>query len=365
MPKTTSSTKHFQITKALRARFSGMKPGHQLPTVRELADEMQVAQGTIVKTLSTLRGEGVVERPAGKMRLVVAERHDRHLHRVAIVRPDWPSTDFDAVVRSVVQAGKRRGWGFDLKTYTSLQNVDLNRLTDTTDAAVLLPNSEPFPDHLRDALRRPTKPAVVAYEPIRGLGVPTVNVDDRWCGKLAVEYLAELGHRQILAVMSEPPSAMILDRIAGWREAMRQSRLTDDLDALFVNCGTQPGQQSIEVAYAYFAAWLQRSRQAFTAILCDCWAALAIMRVLRENGLRVPEDVSIIAFAGEGSVASFLNPPLTALETDMVRYGEAVIECLDRAFSGDHTASEIHIPVELKIRQSTAPARSDPLPRPA
>lgn len=354
MPKLISTTKHFQIAKKLRARFRQYKPGQQLPTVRELADEMQVSQGTIVKTLGTLREEGVINRPAGKMRLVVAERHDRHLHRVAIIRPDWHSTDFDAVIHSVVQAGRRRGWGFDLKTYASLQNVDLNRLTDVNDAAVLLPNSEPFPDHLRDALRRPTKPVVVVYEPIRGLGVPTVNVDDRQCGRLAVEHLAGLGHRKILAIMSEPPSAMVLERIAGWRDAMREHQLVDDPEALFVNCGTKSGQESIEVAYDYLSGWMSRPHPEFTAIVCDCWASLAVMRVLRENDIRIPDDVSMVAFAGEGAIAAFLNPPLTAFEVDMVSYGERVIDNLEQAFAGEHPASDTHIPVELKPRKTTA-----------
>lgn len=361
MPKPTTSTKHYQIAQKLRSHLQQYKPGQPLATVRHLADEHDVAQGTVVRALGQLRAEGVIERPAGKMRLVVTERHDRCLQRVTIARPDWPSPDFDAVVTNIVQAGKRRGWGFTIKTYSNLQSLDLNRVTGTSGATVLLPNSGVFPETLRDALRRPSKPVVLVYEPIQDLGVPVVSTDDKRCSRLAVQHLVDLGHRRILAVISEPPSAMILERIAGWREGMRENRLEDGLDDLLVNCGTQPTQQSIDVAYEYFSSWIQNSAVEFTAIYCDCWTgALGITRALRERGVNIPEDVSVIAFSGEGAIAPFLNPPLTAVEVDMTSYGETVVDTLDRALNGDTIPPDTRIQPMLRIRETTAPP-ADPI----
>ena len=375
MPKVTSLTKHFQVALALRARVKQMLPGQELPTVRELQDDFNVSQGTIVKALANLRAEGVIERPAGKKRLIVAEKNDRTLRRIAMIRPDWPSPDYDAVVQSVIQAGKQRNWGFDLVTYGSLQNVALDRATGINDAAVLLPNSEPFPDHLRDALRRPAKPTVLVVEPISNLGVPTVHVHGRQCGKLAVEHLASLGHRQILAIQSEPPSPIALDRIAGWREAMQQNQLLSKIpgsspESLLVDCGTKPAQLSIEIAYNYFSAWIERPHPEFTAIFCDCWTgALAVKRVLRERGINIPEDVSVIAYSGEGSIGPFLNPPLTAIEVNMTSYGEAIVEQLEKAMRGQSGKPEaIRIQPRLQIRESTGPAATKPtksIPLPA
>lgn len=357
MPKITSHTKHFQVTQALRSRFARLKAGAEVPTVRELTEELGVAQGTVVQAMNALKSDGVIERPAGKMRLVVCSRHDHHLCRIAIIRPDWPSPDFDAVVKSIVQAGDGRNWGFEIKTYGKLQNVSLNRLASNCDAAVLIPNSEPFPDHLRKALQKPSRPTVVAYEPVDGLGVPVVSVDGEMCGELAVEHLAALGHRRILAVMSEPPSSYSMSRIEGWRNGMAGLGFSaEETDQLFIDCKCQPSQSSIEWAYEYLSKVLNNMPFDFTGVFFDDWTgALAGMRVFREMSIDVPNDLSVVSFSGVGSIAQFLNPALSAVEMDCKEYGQSVARCLADGLGGNAESSVVKLTPFMCPRQTSAP----------
>lgn len=358
MPRTTFLTKHFELTQLLRKRFATYRAGQEIPTVRELAETMGVAQGTIVKTLHSLREEGVIERPAGRMRLVVRELHHHVTKRVSMIRPNWPSPEYDAAARSIMAAGKKRDWGFELHNYESLLKVDLYRLIGINDAAVLMPNSEPFPDHLRVALRSPDKPVVVVNEIVEGLDAPSVNIDEKQSGRDAVMHLADLGHRKILAVMSEPPSGKVQARIAGWREVMQERGLVQDVETYFVNCGCRPGMQSTDHAYEYLSQWMARSDLNYTAIFFDAWTgALAGTRVLRELGIRVPQDVSVTAYAGASSIAAYLTPALTATEADPEAYGEMVVAELDKMFSESYSASDIRVPPRLVIRDSVAPPK--------
>ncbi|MEO0515427.1 MAG: LacI family DNA-binding transcriptional regulator [Planctomycetota bacterium] len=353
MPRTTFLTKHFELTQLLRKRFATYRAGQEIPTVRELAETMGVAQGTIVKTLHSLREEGVIERPAGRMRLVVRELHHHVTKRIAIIRPSWPSPEYDSTVRSIMAAGKKRDWGFDLLTYESLQKVDLNRLTGVNDATVLMPNSEPFPDHLRSALRNPDKPTVVVNEIVDGLEAPSITIDENSSGRQAVNHLADLGHRKILAIMSEPPAGMVQARIAGWREVMVERELVEDVDQYFVNCGCRPGMQSTDHAYEYLSRWMAQSDLDYTAIFFDAWTgALAGCRVLRELGIRVPEDISVAAYAGSGSIAAYLSPALTATEADSEAYGEVVVAELNKIFKGGQSSAQIRVPPRMMIRES-------------
>ncbi len=357
MPKPISDTKHFKITQELRVRFGGFAPRQVIPTVRELSEEMGVAQGTIVKVLGALREEGVIERPAGKMRLVVAEHHDHHVRRIAIVRPDWPSPDYDSIVREVVLAGKRRDWGFCLHSYGDLNNLDMGRYFTGNDGVVLLPTPGDVPEHLRKVLQRPGKPIVAVHEPISGEGVSTVIVDERQCGRLAVDYLAGLGHRKILGVLSVTHLSNQSKRIDGWRERMEASGFKGDLDALLVDCDHRVGEFSVSRAYEVFAGWAARTPRGYSAVFFDSWTgALAGTRVMRERGIRIPEDVSVVAFSGAGSIASYLNPPLTAVEVDARTYGEAVIEELERALRSGFTPREVYVEPKLKVRGTTRQA---------
>src|SRR5260370_27742495 len=94
MPKTLARTKHFQLTQMLRKLIREMQPGDPLPTVAELRREFNVSQATVDSAVDRLRREGLVLRPAGRLRVVVAAAGDPAVHRIAPIRPDYPSPPF-------------------------------------------------------------------------------------------------------------------------------------------------------------------------------------------------------------------------------------------------------------------------------
>jgi LacI family transcriptional regulator len=70
------------------------------------------------------------------------------------------------------------------------------------------------------------------------------------------------------------------------------------------------------------------------------------MRVLQQNRVRVPEDISLICF-DDLDWFSFSNPPISAIATSYQRLAEAAIELLQRRIE---SASEAHVPpVEIRI----------------
>jgi len=181
-----------------------MSPGQTLPTLAELRQEFQVAELTVTRALAQLRREGLIYRPDGRQRPVVAAISDRALARVAMIRPDYPSMDYEAIARAVVRAGRERDWVFDQVSYRSLEGLELTRAIGNNDAAALLPTSEPFPNHLLTALAAPRRPVVVLQEPPPGLDAPVVRNDDVLIGRSLVEHVAALGHSRILMVVDQP-----------------------------------------------------------------------------------------------------------------------------------------------------------------
>src|SRR5690606_27694899 len=101
-----------------------------------------------------------------------------------------------------------------------------------------------------------------------------------------------------------------------------------------LDCGVASGQDSIRHTYEVVRRWLRGNPPRYSAIFCIHWTgALAVSRALREDaGLRVPEDISIVTFAGESLLLPYLNPPLTAVEFDMQKYAGAAIDLLQRSF---------------------------------
>jgi len=354
MPKTLAETKHFKLAQQVRREIGRMRAGDPLPTVEEMKSTYGVSQATVERAVGRLRREGLIVRHDGQLRPVVAERSDPATHRVAIIRPDYPSPTFEELARVLSDAGKECDWAMETVYYRKLDNVSLRRDIGDNDAAILVPSTEAFPPSLMAALRRPQRPVVVIQDPPAGLRVSSVRIDDELIGRKAVKHLAALGHRRILLFLSEPMAPSGELRAAGWREQMEAIGETN-LDGLVVDSHLKPFDFSIGESYEYFSKWLDAPHPEFTAVFCACCTgAIAVLRALREKGISVPEDVSVISHGGEGSMAPFLYPALTAMETDIPAYGRAVVEVLlNQLENPSEPTKHIAIPSTLVIRDTT------------
>lgn len=318
-----------------------MRPGDAIATVEQLKSRFNASQATVTRALERLVREGIIYRPSGKNRLVIAEIRPRALHRIAIIRPTWPSPDYDAMVRGLLEVGQQRGWAFETVGFSQMEELELYRAVGANDGAILLFSRSQMPEHLANALRKPRKPVVLMRELPGDVDISGVSLDDVEVGRLAVQHLAERGHRNILAVVSEPLMRSVHERVLGWRQGLRSVGVQDP-DTLLLDCGVPLGQDSIRHTYEVFRRWLRGPRPRFSAVFCVHWTgALAVGRALREDaGLNVPADVSMVAYGGESLLLPYLNPPLTAVEFDMNAYARAAIELLQRHFDNPQAGTQ-------------------------
>lgn len=354
MPRRLVETKYFQLAQKLREQIRLIPPGEKLPTIDELRQQFQISRGTVDQVLERLQNDGLIHRPSGRQRYVVATIPDHAVRRIVLVRPDYPSPSFEAMARTVVEAGKRADWAFDQVYYRSLQTLDLRRAINDHDAGVLIPTSEAFPSHLLRVLKRPHHPIVVVQVPLAGLAVSNVCLDDFKIGFTAADCLLSLGHRRIAVVLDQPHIPVITERLAGWRMRLEQVGEVN-LDELVVDGDVQPGEDAKDKTFQRVGEWLDRPHPAFTAVFCTSdFGAMATLRALSERGIRVPQDVSLIAHGGESNLGPFLFPPLTAVETDLSLFGKMVVSILDDQLEKPNSAPrQIRLAPVLVPRQTT------------
>ncbi len=335
MPRVLVETKHFSLAKVLREEWRDLRPGEAVATVAALRSRFGVSQATVTRALERLQREGLIHRPAGRSRFVMSQIGPRALHHVAIIRPTWPSPDYDALTREIITAGEARNWAFEVyANQNDLEDLDLTRAIGDNDGAITLLTGGRLPDHLQTALRKPSRPVVCVFEAPDDKAVPSVSIDDVQVGKLAVQYLAGKGHRRILAVSSEPMSRTKFDRLAGWRSALRELGV-EDVSTLLVDSPTKPTQNSIQVTHEYLTHWLDNRPTDFSAVFCLAWTgALAVTHTFAQRrGLRIPEDVSLLTCAGESLIVPYLNPPLSSIEVDMKAYAQRALDLLEQRFN--------------------------------
>jgi DNA-binding LacI/PurR family transcriptional regulator len=300
-----------------------------------LCRQFKVSQSTLEKALEPLRTEGLVVRPANQKRLVAAAPARQPLAKIALLHPVFPSPENHAMINAVIRAAPAgRQWAFDHYYFNTMSEIEFRRITDHSDAAVLLPTAEAFPENVLRYLQSPEKPLVVMQQrPPGRFKAHFVTVDDRLFGNLAFEQLWALGHRQLTLILDQPPCASIVGRRRGWLEAHR--RRSPGTPVSICDCEVKSGEPAMETSYASLNAWLDRHGEpTFTAVACTSIAgAMAALRTFWERGIRVPEDVSLLSYGGEASTSDFLVPPLTTLKVDMTAYGQTVAavlaDCLD------------------------------------
>jgi LacI family transcriptional regulator len=187
-------------------------------------------------------------------------------------------------------------------------------------------------------------------------GVTNIVLDHNHAARLALEHLATLDHRRIAVIKGQAFSS---DTAARWTAILRTARaLSVAIDpALTVQLeGDLP---SPELGYAVTRELMARGRP-FTALFAfNDISAIGAMRALREGGLRVPDDVSVVGFDDIQS-AAFQMPPLTTVRQPLRRMGELAAEIVLGRITGaarTRPAKQVTVQPELIVRGSTAAVR--------
>ncbi len=194
-----------------------------------------------------------------------------------------------------------------------------------------------------------------------GMGHPCVVLDPRSGLQAAVDHLTELGHRAVQYVTSYSPDEGAV-RGAMLKEIAEQAGLEFSL----VNIWSEKLEQETAVAeYIDFCrenySGALSPAAAPTAIICSSdLSAIGVQAALRAEGLRVPEDVSLIGF--DNIYAQTAGPQMTVISHMLEEIGEEACELAlsmvgkEKVFKAlrNHVAK---VPAELIPGKSTAKAR--------
>jgi DNA-binding LacI/PurR family transcriptional regulator len=188
-------------------------------------------------------------------------------------------------------------------------------------------------------------------------GVTNIVLDHERAAVLAIGHLHELGHRRFALLKGQSFSS---DTEIRWNALRREiERL-----GLFLNSKlTAQLEKDNPSPHAGYLATrkILANREPFTALVAfNDISAIGAIRALRESGLRVPEDVSVVGFDDIQS-AAFQNPALTTIRQPLRKMGKlaakAVLRRIARGADNPYP-KEVTVEPELVVRESTAPAPS-------
>jgi DNA-binding LacI/PurR family transcriptional regulator len=324
-------------------------------TIRDIAKIANVSYQTVSLVMN---GKPGVSEATRKRILQLMDEMEYRPNRAAQILTTQRSNILELVIVDVIYGGRladstknmahaARGRGYSLL----VAETDFKGLPETleTAAAQMVDGFVLYAPRLRiadETLQEICKGIpLVRRDFVPGSHIPWVGFDQVSATRLATEHLIQLGHRQIAAI---PPSHQLINgqwRFSTWKNVLHEH-------------GLEPGP-AFEGDYSMSSGYLATQQilatgEPFTALLAGTDnMAIGAMRALREAGLRVPDDVSVIGFDNT-EMAEYIDPPLTTVDFKFIKQDEMVVDYLIDIISNREL--ELHhrmLMSDLIIRGST------------
>ncbi len=350
--RTVTTPAHLQVKARILAliRDGVWQAGDKIPGEPEIASSLGVSRMTANKAILALVTDGFLSREKGRGTFVARLLEDAAVStRVAVVIPDdpGPARDdfyFGGLYWPVHDELARRGIPTDLVRLTASLDAAAN-----ADAIIAVNPPERAVDELL-AFERGTGPVVVLGASWSDYGLSTVDSDNRLGAALAVNHFVDLGHDRILFLGACPESSNTVDRVEGYRTAVKARRLTlHEGDVLMARVARRM-EPELEQAIAERLAAPDGPTAIFAA---GPYIAMQTLGLAQRLGLAVPERLSIVGY-DDPEFLSLAYPAISTVRQPLAQMAEVACQVLfDRLASGDPRAVRKLVDPELIVRGST------------
>lgn len=170
-----------------------------------------------------------------------------------------------------------------------------------------------------------------------------VSIDQYRGARSAVRHLAELGHSRILHIAGPVRAPDSRERVRGWRDELAARQLSV----------VEPVHGDWSAASGYELGLTMDIGSGTAVFVSNDLMAMGLLKALRERGLDVPGDVSVVGF-DDVPEAGYLYPALTTVRQDFAALGQLIMQKVLVAVEEPGTATEdTPIPTQLIVRDST------------
>ncbi len=327
---------------------------HMAVTIRDVAREAGVAIGTVsrvfnnsgpVKASTRKRVEEAARRlgyvPHGAARSLITRR----TQTLGVLLPDLYGEFYSELIRGLDQ--QARQWGYHL--LVSGMHADaremralVRAMRGRVDGLILMG------PHLESALLAEYLPSgvpVVLIGNRADFPCDTVRVDNVAGARMAVAHLIQLGHQRIALLSGPLTNQEARERREFYRQALQEAGLALlpmlELEGDFTEAsGYGLGQKLL-------------SRRPTAVFVSNDAMAIGLLRWLHEAGVRVPEQLALVAF-DDIPMARYTRPALTTVHSPIYELGARAIDQLLQALSdgAQHVPQEVVLPVHLVVRES-------------
>ena len=278
----------------------------------------------------------------------------RRTKTIALVVTDIRNPFFTTIASGVEDTARSRGYAVMFcNTYESeVEEAEYVRvlIERRVDGVLLVPSCGAGASV--QLLQEHGMPTVVLDRHVHDVQADEVRADSRAGAYDAVHHLTDLGHRRIAVLAGPEGVSTSTDRVAGYRKALLEACPGGECGQILF------GEFNEASGYSMTRQILEAESRPTAIFAANNFIAFGAIRALREAGLGIPEDMSMVVF-DDLPPGWVLDPFLTVVSQPAYEIGTRAAELLLERLTGEAPEGprSIVLPSELIVRRSTAPPR--------
>jgi LacI family transcriptional regulator len=334
-----------------------------MATIRDVAQRAGVSTMTVSRVLNNsgyvsvdarVRVEAAVAELGYVPNTLGLSLRFKRTKTLALVVTDITNPFFTSMVRGVEDLASQHGFSTILCNTDESEAKQADYLTillqKRVDGILLVPaRSAADPVHW---LQHRGVPVVILDRQAPGAAVDCVRGQSEAAGYELATLLYDLGHRDV-AVLTGPASvSTAAERAAGFERAWRERGLTPQPDSILYGSFTVPS------GYAMAQQVLNGHWEPTAFITGNNFIAIGAYRALRDAGLRIPDDLSLVTFDNVPDNL-VLEPFLTVAAQPAYEMGQVATKLLLERLAGEGAAQpvDIELPNRIIVRRSSGRPR--------
>ena len=335
-------------------------------TSYDVAEAAGVSQTTVSFVLNEVPGAGISDETRQRV-LAVAEELGYvpdaaaqalgrgRTHSIGVVVTTLADPFIGTMVQIIEFAARERGYTVILASSNDIseREIEAVRMLQSRRVDGVIVTSSRVGALYQERLEQLSVPVVLINSLVQHNGLYTfsIGVDNRHGGWLAADHLIQRGHRRTAYVASPAERGDNMERMAGYREALRESGIEFDPSLVVQGTGCAGGgEQALHTL-------LSLNNPPSAAFCYNDMTAIGLMDAARGAGLSLPQDLAIVGF-DDIAFARLTYPPLTTIAQPMAELGngavEMVLQLLTDGVGAETPVTNVTIQGRLVVRGSSS-----------
>jgi LacI family transcriptional regulator len=328
-------------------------------SLKDLAAELGVSVSTISRALKN--SPEISEKVRVRVKELAKERNYRanpfalsllnnSVRIIGIIVPDIVTHFYSSIISGISDVARKNGYSVIITSSYEQYELEKQCLEDLINIRVegiMACLSQETTDYSHfEALADRNIPLVFFDRVCLTDRFPSVVTNNAQSARQATEHLLSTGSRRVGFIGGANHLEIVKQRKHGYLEALRERKIPIEKELVFCK------RIDFDAGYEGACRLLSLPRRPDAILAMTDSLAFGAMKAIKEQGLQIPRDVSLIGYTDEEH-SNYVEPALTAVTHQTYRMGEVACSLLIERLQGDVAPGQMVVPAVLSVRDSS------------